>query len=98
MGDLKRGTKSTLRSIRKKVSQTFESMKERSKQIGEVLGYEKAGITPKSDKTKRMMAEAEPTIIPMADEEELRRTRRRRPRPSSGRAATILSSEDDTLG
>lgn len=98
MGDLKRGTQRGFRSVRKAASSVFESMKEGSKQIGEFLGYEKAGVTPKSDKTKRMLADAVAPVIPMPDDEELRRARRRRPRPSSGRAATILSGEDDTLG
>lgn len=102
MGDLKRGIKSTFKSVGKKLSQTFESMKEGSKQIGEVLGYEKAGVTPKSDKTKRMLAAAnmpEP-VMPIADDEELRRARRRRLAGAqrSGRASTILSGDDDTLG
>lgn len=100
MGDLKRGVKSTVRSIGKKLSQTYESMKEGSKQIGEALGYEKAGVTPKSDKTKRKLAAAMPITVPVADEEELRRARRRRiaSAPRAGRASTILSNDDDTLG
>lgn len=89
MGDLKRGVK-----------RLFHSMKEGSKQIGEFLGYEKAGVTPKSDKTKRQLAAMVEPVIPIADEEELRRARRRRiaSQPRGGRASTILTSEDDTLG
>lgn len=100
MGDLKRGAKSTVKSLGKKLSQTYESFKEGSKQIGEVLGYEKAGVTPKSDKTKQMLADAVPPVMPEADDEELRRSRRKRvaSAPRSGRAATILSNDDDTLG
>lgn len=100
MGDLKRGIKRGFRSIRKRVSQTWESMKEGSKRIGETLGYEKAGVTPKSDKTKRELAAMVEPVMPIADEDELRRARRRRiaSQPRAGRAATILSGEDDTLG
>jgi hypothetical protein len=102
MGDLKRGIKRGFKSVRKAVSGTWESMKEGSKKIGETLGYESAGITPKSDKTKRMLAEAnaQPPAVPMPDEEELRKARRRRiaSQPRAGRASTILSSDEDTLG
>lgn len=100
MGDLKREAKRTVKSIGKKLSQTFESMKEGSKQIGEFLGYERAGVTPKSDKTKAMLAAAVEPVIPMADEDELKRSRRRRYAAAtrSGRASTILSGDDETLG
>lgn len=100
MGDLKRGARSLLHRPKKWFSNVLESMKEGSRQIGEKLGYESAGVTPKSDKTKQMLADAVPPVMPIADDEELRRTRRRRAAsaPRSGRASTILSNEDDTLG
>ena len=97
MGDLKRWGGDVLRGV----GDVFESMREGSKKIGEVLGYEKAGVTPKSDATKRKLAAAIPPVIPMPDEEDLRRQRRRRlsgQAQASGRAATILSQEDDQLG
>ncbi len=102
MGDLKRGLRTLIHTPKKAFSNLFESMKEGSKRIGETLGYEKAGVTPKSDKTKRQLAAAntpEP-VIPIADEEELRKARRRRiaSQPRAGRASTILTSDDDTLG
>lgn len=89
MGDLKRAVK-----------RVFHSMKEGSKQIGEALGYEKAGITPKSDKTKRQLDAMVEPVVPIADDEELRRARRKRiaGQPRAGRASTILTSDDDTLG
>lgn len=89
MGDLKRG-----------VSHLWNSFKEGSKQIGEALGYEKAGVTPKSDKTKRAIAAAAPQVIPMPDEETLRRSQRKgyAGLSRSGRASTVLTQQDDTLG
>lgn len=100
MGDLKRGFKRGLRSIKKAGKHALRSFKEGSKQIGEALGYGSVGVV--SDKTKREIAAAnapEPAI-PIADEEELRRARRRRlaGQPRSGRASTILTSDEDTLG
>lgn len=102
MGDLKRGAKTLIRSPGHWLKNQFKSMKEGSRQIGEKLGYEQAGITPKSDSTKQMLAAAnapEP-VMPIADDEELRRARRRRAGSAqrSGRASTILSNNDDTLG
>lgn len=86
--------------IKERAGNLAGSMKEGSLQIAEKLGYEKAGVTPKSDKTKQQLASMVEPIIPMADEEELRRARRRRiaAQPRAGRASTILSGEDDSLG
>jgi hypothetical protein len=100
MGDLKRGAKKAVKSVGDFFSDTWESFKEGSKRIGETLGYEKAGVTPKSDKTKRQIAASIPPVIPMPDEEDLRRQRRRRlaGQAGAGRAATILSEDDDQLG
>lgn len=78
----------------------FESMREGSKKIGEKLGYSKAGLSPKSDATKDAEFRARPLTIPMPDEEELRRAQRRRfsGQLTSGRASTVLTQQDDTLG
>lgn len=82
------------------LSRLNESFKEGSFQIAEKLGYEKAGLSPKSEKTKQQLAAAIEPVVPIADDEELRRARRRRiaSQPRAGRASTILSGEDDTLG
>jgi hypothetical protein len=101
MGDLKRGAKKAVSWVGDRVSEFVEFSKEGSKRLGEYLGYEKAGLSPKSDKTKREIAAATPPVIPMPDEEDLRRQRRRRlagEAGRSGRAATILSQDDDQLG
>lgn len=90
MGDLKRAAK-----------RTWGSMWEGSKKIAEKLGYEKAGATPASKDTLEARAALEPVVTPMPDDEELGRARRRKLAGSSGRsgrAATILSSDDDRLG
>lgn len=90
MGDLKRGIK-----------RTWSSMYEGSKKIAEKLGYESAGVTPASKDTLAARAAMEPVVTPMADEEELRRSRRRRLAGTAGRtgrASTILSGEEETLG
>lgn len=98
MGDLKRGIKKPFKWI----GGQFKDALEGSKQIAERLGYERAGITPKSDSTKAMLAAANAgdPAIPIADDEELRRARRRRYAGAArtGRAATVLSEEDDLLG
>lgn len=100
MGELKRGARKLLHSPGRWFKDQFDSMKEGSRQIGEKLGYEKAGITPKSDSTRQMLASQQQPIIPLPDEEELQRNRRRRAGSAqrSGRASTILSNDDDTLG
>lgn len=96
MGDLKRAAKRTVHSIKKVWGDAYEG----SKQIAEKLGYERAGVSPKSEKTKQQLAAMVQPVIPMPDEEELRRARRRRiaSQPRAGRASTILTSDDDTLG
>lgn len=96
MGDLKRGFMRGVRSAKKFVGDAWEG----SKQIAEKLGYEKAGVTPKSDSTKQQLAAMAEPVLPVADDEELRRSRRRRisSQPRAGRASTILTSDDDTLG
>lgn len=94
MGDLKRGAKRFVGSIKKVVKDGVEG----SKQIAEKLGYGAAGV--QSDATKEAIAASTPPTIPEADDEELRRARRRRVASGAraGRAATILTSDDDTLG
>ena len=100
MGELKRGARKLIHSPGRWFKDQFNSMKEGSRQIAEQLGYEKAGVTPKSERTKQMLADAVPPVMPEADEEELRRAKRRRVASASrgGRAATILTNDDDTLG
>jgi hypothetical protein len=60
-----------------------------------------AASREKAPSIYRRVAEAEdvvPTVIPLADEEELERVRRRRAaRRAGGRSSTILS-DDDSLG
>jgi hypothetical protein len=100
MGDLKRGARTLVRSPGHWFKNQWKSMKEGSRQIGEVLGYEKAGVTPKSDSTKQMLAANAEPVLPIADDEELKRARRRRAGSTqrTSRASTILSSNEDTLG
>lgn len=86
----------TLKKMAKSVWNSFE---DGSKQIGEAFGG--SDITGKSDKTKRKIEAATPPVIPEADDDVLRRERRRRlagQAGRSGRAATILSQDDDQLG
>lgn len=96
MGDLKRAFKRGVRSVKKWADDALEG----SKQIGENIGFASVGLM--SNKTKRRMAaaNAEPPTVPLPDEEELRRARRRRlaGQPRTGRASTILTSDEDTLG
>jgi len=97
MGDLAKPFK----KMYKWIGDKSQDMIEGSKQIGEVLGYEQAGITPKSHSTQSTIAAARPPVIPEADDDQLRRGRRRRlagQAGRSGRAATILSQDDDQLG
>lgn len=86
--------------VKKGFKSVWNSFEDGSKQIGEALGFESAGVTPKSDKTKAAIRANTPPTIPMADEEALRRDRRRRlaGQAERGRASTILSQEDDYLG
>lgn len=100
MGDLKRGAEKAVNWVGDKVGNVWHSFEEGSKQIGEALGFEKTGLTPKSDSTKRKIAASRPQIVPMPDEDELRRAQRRRlaGQVVSGRASTVLTQQDDTLG
>lgn len=87
--------------ITKPFKSLWHSFEDGSAQIGEALGYQSAGVTPKSDKTRAAERAAIPPVIPVPDEEALRRDRRRRLAGSvgrTGRAATVLSQEDDLLG
>lgn len=105
MSDLEKGVKNVGRWIGRQADDVWDSMKEGSLQIAKGLGYEKAGITPAPKSTianrKRALEASMPKVIPMPDDEELKRTsRRRQQRRNRGRESTILSmgGDSETLG
>lgn len=98
MGDLKRGVKRGWNSLKK----TWDDVMEGSQQMGESIGL--GSVTGESDKTKRRQARAAAALdaanqpIPMADEEEIKRNKRRaNASRGGGRASTILT-DGDRLG
>lgn len=95
MGDLKRGVKRGWKSVRN----TYDDVIEGSRQIGEKIGFSQYGL--KSDKTERKERAAQDAIdeankpMPMADEEEIERSKRRtNSARGSGRASTIFTDSD----
>lgn len=89
-----KAVKNVIKDIGHGLGDFYQDALEGSRQIGETLGY---GTTSK--KTKRRIAAAQGPVIPMPDEEEIRRARRRRYAGAqrSGRASTILSQSDEDM-
>jgi hypothetical protein len=83
-----------IKKAAKWVKKQVRYAKEGSLQIGEALGFDQ--LIPDSNRKKRMTAGVEAPVIPLPDEEEIRRARRRRyaSAPRSGRASTILTETD----
>lgn len=89
MGDLKRWGGDVVKGV----GQVTQSMVDSSKSIARHLGY---GTVVKSLNPKAPA----PLIVPMPDEEALRQAERRKfsGKVTSGRASTVLTNQDDTLG
>jgi hypothetical protein len=79
--------------IIKGVGQATQSMIDGSKKIARGLGYGKVvpSLNPKI---------APPLVVPMPDEQALQEAQRRRfaGQVTSGRASTVLTQQNDTLG